>query len=397
MDTIIVNIIYIGGIMLKKKLVSILLIISIIITPVIAYGDISITSKSAILMDYNTGRIIYALNENEKLPPASVTKIMTLLLTMEALASEKIKLDDKVSISEHASKMGGTQVYLEPGESQTVNDLIKAVAIRSANDAAVALGEFISGSHEAFVKLMNERAKSLGMNNTNFVNASGLPADDHYTSAYDIALMSRELLRHTEIQKYLTTWMEDLLVGKKKNDTQTMVNTNRLIKDYDGTTGIKTGSTNAAGYCISASAKRGDLQLIAVILGGKTSDVRFEEAKKLLDYGFANYDSIMLGKKGDVLATLPVEKAQHLNIDIVLENDVFALLPKGSNGKVETELIYPESIKPPVKFGDKLGEMIIKVDGKEVERVSLVAKHDVESAGYITLLKRTVINFISGR
>lgn len=331
------------------------------------------------------------------MPPASVTKIMTLLLTMEAIASERIKLTDKVNISEHASKMGGTQVYLEPGESQTVEDLIKAVSIRSANDASVALGEFISGSHESFVNLMNDRAKSLGMNNTNFVNASGLPADNHYTSAYDIALMSRELLRHSEIQKYLTTWIEDLLVGKKKDNTQTMVNTNRLIKDYDGTTGIKTGSTNAAGYCISASAKRGDLQLIAVILAGKSSDIRFEEAKKLLDYGFANYDSIMLGKKGDVLATLPVEKAKHLNIDAVLENDVFALLPKGSNGKVETELLHPESIVPPVKFGDTLGEMIIKVDGKEVERVKLIAKHDVESAGYLTLLKRTVKNFISGR
>jgi D-alanyl-D-alanine carboxypeptidase (penicillin-binding protein 5/6) len=397
MDTIIVNIIYIGGIMLKKKLVSILLIIAVIISPYIAYGDVDITSKSAVLMDYNTGKLIYALNEHEKLPPASVTKIMTLLLTMEAISSGKIKLNDKVSISEYASKMGGTQVYLEPGESQTVEDLIKAVSIRSANDAAVALGEFISGSNEVFVKLMNDRAKSLGMENTNFVNTSGLPADDHYTTAYDIALMSRELLKCTEIQKYLTTWMEDLAVGKKKDNTQTMVNTNRLIRDYDGTTGIKTGSTNAAGYCMSASAKRGDLQFIAVILGGKTSAVRFEEAKKLLDYGFANYDSLLLGKKGDVMATLSVEKAKNISLDIVLENDVFALLPKGSNGKVDTELIHPDNVDPPVKQGDLLGEMVVRVDGKEVERANLVAKQDLENADFLTLFTRTIKNFISGR
>ncbi|MBC8588404.1 D-alanyl-D-alanine carboxypeptidase family protein [Paratissierella segnis] len=383
--------------MLKKKLVSILLIIAVIISPYIAYGDVDITSKSAVLMDYNTGKLIYALNEHEKLPPASVTKIMTLLLTMEAISSGKIKLNDKVSISEYASKMGGTQVYLEPGESQTVEDLIKAVSIRSANDAAVALGEFISGSNEVFVKLMNDRAKSLGMENTNFVNTSGLPADDHYTTAYDIALMSRELLKCTEIQKYLTTWMEDLAVGKKKDNTQTMVNTNRLIRDYDGTTGIKTGSTNAAGYCMSASAKRGDLQFIAVILGGKTSAVRFEEAKKLLDYGFANYDSLLLGKKGDVMATLSVEKAKNISLDIVLENDVFALLPKGSNGKVDTELIHPDNVDPPVKQGDLLGEMVVRVDGKEVERANLVAKQDLENADFLTLFTRTIKNFISGR
>lgn len=397
MDTIIVNIIYIGGIMLKKKLVSILLIFAVIVSPYIAYGDINITSKSAILMDYNTGKMIYALNEHEKLPPASVTKIMTLLLTMEAISSGKIKLEDKVSISEYASKMGGTQVYLEPGEVQTVEDLIKAVSIRSANDAAVALGEFISGSNEGFVKLMNDRAKSLGMEDTNFVNSNGLPEDNHYTSAYDIALMSRELMKHTEIQKYLTTWMEELAVGKKKDNSQTMVNTNRLIKDYDGTTGIKTGSTNAAGYCISASAKRGDLQLIAVILGGQTSTVRFEEAKKLLDYGFANYDSTMLGKKGDIMATLLMEKAKDINLDVVLENDVFALLPKGSKGKVETEIIHPDSIKPPVKQGVLIGEMVVKIDGKEVERANLVAKQDVQNANFATLFKRIVKNFISGR
>lgn len=383
--------------MLERRIVSILLILSIIIFPVVSFGEVNITSKSAILMDFNTGKVLYAQNEDEKLPPASVTKIMTLLLTMEAIDKGKIKLDDKVNISEHASKMGGTQIYLEPGESQKVEDLIKAVSIRSANDASVALGEFISGSHESFVKLMNERAKTLGMLNTNFMNASGLPQENHYTSAYDIALMSRELLKYPEIQKYLTTWMEDIAVGRKKNDIQTMTNTNRLIKDYSGTTGIKTGSTNEAGYCISASAKKGELQLISVILGGKTSAIRFEEAIKLLDYGFANYDSKMLGKKGDIKVKIPLDKAKELNVDLVLENDLFALMPKGSNGKVETELVHPEVLYPPIKHGDILGELIIKIDGKEVERVNLISKQNIENASFFTLLKRTAANFISGK
>lgn len=201
--------------MLKRK-ISLLLIFTLLFIPTFVKAEVDITSKAAILMDYNTGNVIYALNEHERLAPASITKIMTLLLTMEGISSGKIKLDDKVIISEYASSMGGTQVYLEAGEVQTVENLIKATAIRSANDASVALGEYISGSNEAFVKLMNQRAKQLGMENTNFSNASGLPIDNHYTSAYDVALMSRELLRHNMIIPYLTTYMEDLLVGKKK-------------------------------------------------------------------------------------------------------------------------------------------------------------------------------------
>lgn len=245
----------IGGKILKKKCISIFLVMIIILNPLVSFGELNVTSKAALLMDYSTGEVIFSYNEHEKLPPASITKIMTLLLTMEAIENGKLNLDDKVVISEYAASMGGTQVYLEPGETQTVENLIKAVSIRSANDAAVALGEAISGTNEGFIKLMNERAKSLGMNNTHFSNASGLPSENHYTTAYDIALMSRELLKYEGLQKYLTTYMEEIVVGKNKDDTQVMVNTNKLIRDYDGTTGIKTGSTNAAGYCLSASAK----------------------------------------------------------------------------------------------------------------------------------------------
>ena len=383
---------------MKKKTISIILVMIImLINPVLSFAQVEITSKSALLMDFNTGKIIYSLNENEKLPPASVTKIMTILLTMEAISNGKLTMDDKVIVSEYAAGMGGTQIYLEAGETQRVEDLLRAVIIRSANDASVALGEGISGSNEAFVKLMNDRAKSLGMNNTHFSNPSGLPIDDHYTTAYDIALMSRELLKYSSITKYLTSYMEDLVVGKKKDSTQTMVNTNKLIKEYDGITGLKTGSTSEAGYCISASAKRGDLQLIAVILGGKTGAMRFTEAKKLLDYGFANYDSLNLGKKNDTISTIPIEKADSTSIELVLERDSYALISKENKGKVEKEIIYKEKIQSPVLKGDTLGELIYSVDGKEIDKVNLVAKNDVSSAGLLLLLKRTIISFISGK
>jgi len=382
---------------LKRKLVSIFLVIIMITLPISAFGEIDITSKAALLMDYNTGKIIYALNEHEKLPPASVTKIMTLLLVMEAVSNGKITLDDKVVISEYAAGMGGTQVYLEPGETQRVEDLVRAVTIRSANDAAVALGEAISGSSESFVKLMNDKAKSLGMENTHFSNASGLPTDDHYTTAYDIALMSRELLKYDELEKHLTSYMEEMLVGKNKDETQVMVNTNRLVKEYEGTTGIKTGSTSAAGYCISASARRGDLHLIAVILGGQTGAIRFNEAKKLLDYGFANYDSHRIGKKGDLIKSIPIEKSDVTSVDLVLERDVYALLPKGNKGDVDKEIVNPDTIQSPISKGDTIGELIISLDGKEIDRVNLVAKDDVNNAGFLLILKRTVSSYFQGK
>ncbi len=380
---------------MKKKIVSFILIFMMIISPVMSYGEVELTSKAAILMDYSTGNIIYSLNEHERLIPASITKIMTLLLTMEALDSGRIKLSDKVVISEYAASMGGTQIYLEPGETQTIEDLIRATTIRSANDAAVALAEAISGSNETFVKLMNDRAKSLGMENTHFMNASGLPIDDHYTSAYDVALMSRELLKYDYLSKHFLSYIEDIKVGRNKNDTQTMVNTNKLIRDYEGTTGIKTGSIDAAGYCVSASAKRGDLHLIAVILGAQTSNVRFNEAKKLLDFGFANYDSVNLGKKGDIIATLPVEKSDLQKVELVLERDVYALINKDKRGEVKKEAILPDTINSPIVKGDRLGELLITVEEMEVDRVPLVAKYDVNEANLILLFKRTISSFLT--
>ncbi|MGN9164125.1 D-alanyl-D-alanine carboxypeptidase family protein [Tissierellaceae bacterium HCP3S3_D8] len=382
---------------MKKRIVSIILIVILSFTSICVYGDIDISAKSALLMDYSSGDIIYAMNEHEKLAPASITKIMTLLLTMEALDSGKIKLDDKVFISEHASKMIGTKVYLDAGETQVVNNLIKAISVRSANDAAVALAEHIAGSEEAFAKLMNQRSKELGMNNTNFVNASGLPVENHYTTAYDISIMSRELLSHEKIHEYLSIYMEDLTVGNTKTSVQTMVNTNRLIKEYDGANGIKTGFTNEAKHCISASAKRGDLQLIAVVMGAQDSKLRFTEAKRLLDYGFANYESITLGKKGDVVGSIPVEKGKLDNLEIMLERDSCILLPKGKKTGIDKKINHLEFLNAPINQGDVVGELVVSVDGKEVSKVNLVAKTSVDKANLGNIFKKTWKGFLLNR
>jgi D-alanyl-D-alanine carboxypeptidase (penicillin-binding protein 5/6) len=355
---------------------------------------LNINAKSAVLMDYNTKEILYEKNPQEKVYPASLTKIMTLILGMEALESGKISLNDEVRISAHAASMGGSQLWLEEGETQTVENLFKAITIRSANDAAVALAEYIAGSEEVFVKMMNEKAKELGMNNTNFMNASGLHHENHYTTAYDVALMSAELLKHEKIHDWLTVYMDEMLVGKKKDKVQSLVNTNRLIKEYEGTTGIKTGSTSQAGYCLSASAKRGNLHLIAIIMGSDTSKIRFEESKRLLDYGFANYDSVTIGRKGDSIGKVLVQKGTSQYLEAVLERDAYLLLPKGQSKEIAKEIVLPDYVNAPIKTGDVIGKLIIKIEGQEVDRVNLVAKNDVERATIKDMFFKVFINYI---
>ncbi|NLW40230.1 MAG: D-alanyl-D-alanine carboxypeptidase [Tissierellia bacterium] len=378
---------------MARRIIS--LILSLIICfsmPVELFAEdkLDIQAKSAILMDYNTGEILYEKNPHDKVPPASISKIMTLLLAMEALESGKIKLSDNVRISAHAAGMGGSQLWLEEGESQTVENLLKAITIRSANDASVALAEYIAGSEELFVRMMNDKAKALGMKNTNFMNASGLPNEEQYVSAYDVALMSKELLKHDEIHKWLTVYMDELLVGKKKDKVQSLVNTNRLIKDYEGATGIKTGSTSKAGYCLAASAKRGNLQLIAVVMGCETSKIRFDEAMRLLDYGFANYDSITIGRKGDILGKVQVHKGSISSIEVILERDSFILISKGDKANISKEIVLPEYIEGPVEKGQEIGHLIIRVDGSLVDRINLVSKTRVEKAGFKEMFKKTV-------
>lgn len=379
---------------MKRQIVSIILIVILSLSSITVYGDIDIDSKSALLMDYSSGEIIFAMNEHEKLVPASITKIMTLLLAMEALDDNKIALNDNVNISEHAAKMGGTTVYLDAGETQTVENLIKAISIRSANDASVALAEHISGSEEAFVKLMNDKCKNLGMNNTHFTNASGLPKDKQYSTAYDIAIMSKELLKHNKIHEYLQVYMTDIDVGKSKTSTQTMVNTNRLIKDYEGANGIKTGFTNEAKHCISASAKRGNLQLIAVIMGADSSKVRFDEAKRLLDYGFSNYESIIIGKKGDIVSDIVVEKGKINTVELILEEDCYILVPKGKEINIDKVINQPDYIKAPITKGKPIGELVVRSGEKEIDRVNLISKSLVEKGKLIDNFVKVFNNFV---
>ena len=389
-----------GGNSVKRRAVSIILSLLIGLTIpnwVLAVDELNIKAKSAILMDYNTGEVIYEKNPQDRLPPASISKIMTLLLGMEALESGKISLSDEVRISAHAAGMGGSQLWLEEGETQTVENLFKAITLRSANDAAVALAEHIAGSEEVFVRMMNDKAKELGMKNTNFTNSTGLPQENNYVSAYDVAIMSRELLKHKKIHDWLTIYMDEMLVGKKKDKVQSLVNTNRLVKDYEGTTGIKTGSTSEAGYCLSASAKRGNLQLIAVVMGSDTSKIRFEESMRLLDYGFANYDSMTVGKKGDVLGRILVHKGEIQYIDAVLERDSYILLPKGKTGNISKEILLPDSIESPIAEGQEVGQLIVKDDGKEIDRVKLVSIVKVDRANLLEMFKKTLKNFLTSK
>ncbi len=333
-------------------------------------------SKACLLMERETGTILYAQNEHERMEPASVTKIMTMLLTVEALDSGTIKLDDRVTCSEHAAGMGGSQVFLKEGEQMSVHDLLKSVAVASGNDAAAALAEYLAGSEAAFVERMNQRAKELGMKDTHFMNCNGLPAEGHLTTAYDIALMSRELLSHDTIREYVGIWMDSIRDGKFQ-----LANTNKLIYYYDGATGLKTGSTSSAGFCISASAMRDDMELIAVVLGSPTSDKRFATAKNLLNYGFGGFAMVDAAPSAP-LPQIPVSLGKRDAVPTRLEGDCRVLVPRDKADKVETSFQAEESIAAPVSAGQRLGTLTIKVDGETLQQLPLVASEDVERLGF---------------
>lgn len=377
---------------------SVFISIVLIITSIgIAYADapFDVDAKSAILIDASTGEVIYEKNIHDKLQPASITKIMVLLLCMEALEGNKITLEDEVVVSSYAAGMGGSQVYLEEGEVQTVDQLLRAISLRSANDASTALSEHISGSIDVFIQRMNERAKELGMNNTNFTNVTGLTDAEHFATAYDISLMSKELLKYPKIHEWLTIWMDEIKVGKEKDVTQSLNNTNKLIHDYQGANGIKTGFTNEAGYCLSASAKRGNLNLISVMLGCSTSNIRFNESKKLLDYGFANYDSLPICNKNDVINTLPISKGKEEMAKIIAKDDLSILVKKGYSKNVEKDILLPESIDAPLEKNQKVGELVLKIDGNEVSRTDLIVETDIEKATFADMLVK-IINKLIG-
>ena len=378
-----------------KKLASLIMAILIAIMPMnLSFANednapLSVSSKSAILMDVGSGQILYEKNAHDKLPPASVTKVMTMLLICEALDSGKITLDDSVQISDNAASMGGSQIFLEAGEVQKVDTLLKGIAVASANDGCVAMAEYIGGSVESFVDMMNAKAKELNMKDTNFVNTNGLPVDNHYTSAHDIAIMSRELLKHDVISKYLTTWMDQVVVGKKQI-TVGLANTNKLIKHYQGATGVKTGFTQQAKYCLSASAKRGDTHLVAVTLGAETSPERFKDATSLLNFGFANYESVKLCSKNDNIATLTLDKADEQKINLVAKEDLSVLIKKGGNKDFTRKIKVNENPTIPIKKGTNLGYVEIYQGKTLVGKVDLVNTKDIQKASYLKMLQRVI-------
>ena len=335
------------------------------------------SAPSAVLMEKTTGTVLYAKDEHTPREPASVTKIMTLLLTMEAIDSGQLSYDDVVTASARAASMGGSQIWLKEGEQMTVRDLLKAVCVVSGNDAAVALGEHLAGSETAFVEKMNARAAELGMNDTHFVNACGLPAEGHVASAHDIAVMSRELtLNHPDIRQFTTLWMDSLRDGASM-----LVNTNKLIRFYDGATGLKTGSTDAAGYCLSATAERGGMELIAVVMKGRTSDERFADARAMLDYGFANYTLVTV-TPDTAIAPLPVKLGERNAVQPVLTGDNTLLLEKTVANGLQQELALPESTDAPVEQGDRLGELrVTDANGETVAVLPILAG---ESVAHIT-------------
>ncbi|MDD4112199.1 MAG: D-alanyl-D-alanine carboxypeptidase [Herbinix sp.] len=365
------------------------------VIPVTAIADakMELATPSAVLIEGSTGTVIFEKNKDDKLKPASITKVMTLLLIFEALEEGKINLMDDVSVSEHAASMGGSQVYLEPYEVQNVDTMIKCISIASANDASVAMAEFIAGSHEEFVARMNDRAKELGMNNTNFVNCTGLDTDDHYTTAYDIALMSRELIiRFPQIGNYCTVWMDTFVHTTKKGRTEFgLTNTNKLIKSYKGITGLKTGSTSIAKYCLSATARRNNMDLIAVILAAPDTKTRFMEAAKLLNYGFANYSVYVDDHKDVSLDPVRITKGVSDYVYGRIKGDFSYLCSKDiAPESIRKEIILFDKVPAPISTEDKIGDIIYYYENEKIGSVDIIAKEEVDKAGYKNNLIKSI-------
>ena len=373
-----------------KKMIAIILALCLLlplgIAAFAAQKQLSLDAKAAVLMDINSGKVLYTLGENARLYPASITKVMSLLLVMEAVENGKIKLTDKVSASKNAASFGGSQIWLEEGEQMSVDDMIKAVTVASANDACTALGEYISGSSEAFVEQMNRRAESLGMHNTHFENCTGLDESEknHYSSALDIAIMSRALMKYELIQKYSTIWMDSLRGGKTE-----LVNTNRLVRFYSGCIGLKTGTTTKAGFCVSAVAEREGTRLCAVILGAKNSDERFRSAARLLDYGFANFETVtprmdisqageirVEGGERDTLAAAPEDASVQLTV------------PKGEGNQVITKVRLQEALPAPIEKGQTVGKAAFYLGKECIGSVKIVAAEQIGKLTFWQALKK---------
>lgn len=345
---------------------------------------LDLSCESAILISQDTGEVLYEHNAHEKLRPASVTKVMTILLIMEEIDSGRLSYSDKISCSEKASSMGGSQIWLDTREELTVDEMLKAICVVSANDCTVAMAEHIAGSEEMFVNRMNERAKELGMNDTTFKNCHGIDEDGHETSSYDIALMSRELLRnHPSITKYTTIWMDSLRDGKSE-----LVNTNKLIRNYQGATGLKTGSTSLALFNLSASATRDDLSLIAVIMRAPSTKERFSCAKKLLDYGFSTFKYKKFAEKDVEVMNIPINKGVVSEVSVKYADTSGKIMNKKSEGNIEQEIIINDNVSAPIEAGQVLGKVEFRVDGEAVASVDLVAENEVGKLNIFTMGKR---------
>ena len=376
---------------MKKKIVLAVLCLLLAVTAVLrSYADaipgvqaagvqdFDVPCAAAVLIDEDSGTVLYEKNADERRPVASITKVMTLLLTFEALQAGKISLTDIVPVSEHAYHMGGSQIWLEPGEQLTLQEMLKAICISSANDAAVAVAEFVAGSEPAFVDAMNARAAALGMTATHFANACGLDEEGHLSSARDVAVMSREmLLHHPEVREYCTVWMDTLRGGKTQ-----LVNTNKLLKSYPGITGLKTGTTGKAGVCITASAERDGLRLIAVVLGAASGKERFEAARTLLDYGFAHYDSAEVSLPDDAPEELPVQRgtAETTALDYAAPERL--LVPKGEGSDLQTKILLPDALQAPVQQGSPVGSWQLLRGETVLQELPICAAQDVQALSF---------------
>lgn len=348
----------------------------------ITKDELNLDCESAILIEQNSGQVLYEKNCHEQLRPASVTKLMTLLIIFEGLESGQITLQDKVPCSQNAASMGGSQIWLDTREELTVDEMLKAMCVVSANDCTVAMAEYMAGSESAFVDKMNERAKQLGMNDTTFKNCHGIDEDGHVTSSYDIALMSRELLtKHPDITNYTTIYMDTLRNGQSQ-----LVNTNKLVRNYKGATGLKTGSTSLALFNLSASATRDDLSLIAVIMKAPTSAKRFSEAQRVLDYGFKNYEFKQFGKNGDVIGKVTVEKGIEKEVNAMLNGNCGVLLKKGSENNVVQNVNLPQKISAPVEKGQKIGQVTYSIDGKLLQTVDIISDKEVKKESLMNVV-----------
>lgn len=376
----------------------VIVVIAASLSPLSQAAAPEVKAKSAILIDAETAQVLYEKDPDARLAPASITKVMTMLLAMDAAQAGKVSLDDMVVTSTAASEIGGSQIWLMEGEEMQFRDMLKAVAIVSANDAAFALAEHIAGTEPDFVRLMNEKAKALNMKNTHFQNSDGLPAADHYSSARDISIMSRELIaKHPEILEWTSTWTDWLqrLHPKAKQKESFLRNTNELVIKYPGADGLKTGMTNDAGFCLSATAKRNDTRLISVVMGLPSNDERLDDTIKLLNYGFREFDRVVLATQGKSVGSVRIPNGRQEIVDAGVDKDYAVLVEKGRMDLIKTEFV-PDERKAPVKRGERLGEVIVSLDDKELARVNVVSTADVSRAGFFTVLSRTIRDFFRG-